>query len=248
VNQTLLKKKLGEVVDWCVNLVGVDANTASAQLLEHVSGIGHVLARRVVEHRNEHGAFRSRRDLLEVRGLGARAFEQCAGFMRIREAHPLDDSAVHPERYALVERMARDHGVPLRELVGNAELVATIDWKQYVSPDAGEPTLRDIIAELKKPGRDPRGSFEPPTFRDDVQTLADLHEGMVLEGVITNVTAFGAFVDIGVHQDGLVHVSQLADKFVRDPNTVVKVGDSVSTRVLNVDVQRKRIALTMKRA
>ena len=247
VNQTLLRKKLGEVVDWCVNLVGVDANTASAQLLEHVSGIGYVLARRVVEHRNEHGAFASRRALLDVRGLGARAYEQCAGFMRIRDAHPLDDSAVHPERYALVEQMAKDHGLALRELVGNAAAVERIDWKRYVSAEVGEPTLRDIIAELKKPGRDPRGSFEPPSFREDVQTIADLAEGMVLDGIVTNVTAFGAFVDIGVHQDGLVHVSQLADKYVRDPNTVVKVGDRVSARVLTVDLQRKRIALSLKK-
>ena len=246
VNQTLLRKKLGEVVDWCVNLVGVDANTASAQLLEHVSGIGPVLARRIVEHRNEHGAFASRQSLLDVRGLGARAFEQCAGFMRIRDAHPLDDSAVHPERYALVERMANDHGVALRELVGNAALADRIDWKRYIGGDAGEPTLRDIIAELKKPGRDPRGSFEPPKFRDDLQKLEDLREGMVLEGVVTNVTAFGAFVDVGVHQDGLVHVSQLASKFVRDPNEVVRVGDRVTVKVVSVDAERRRIGLSMK--
>ncbi len=246
VNQPLLRKKLGEVVDWCVNLVGVDANTASAQLLEHVSGIGPVLAKRIVEHRNERGAFPSRRALLDVRGLGNRAFEQCAGFLRIRDAHPLDDSAVHPERYALVERMARDHGLALRDLVGNAAVVDRIDWKRYVADDVGEPTLRDIIAELKKPGRDPRGSFEPPKFRDDVQKLEDLHEGMQLDGVVTNVTAFGAFVDVGVHQDGLVHVSQMAEKFVRDPHAVVRVGDRVSVKVTGVDRERRRIALTMK--
>ncbi len=246
VNQTLLRKKLGEIVDWCVNLVGVDANTASPQLLEHVSGIGPVLARRIVEHRNGHGPFAARKSLLEVRGLGARAFEQCAGFMRIRGAHPLDDSAVHPERYALVEQMASDHGLPLKELVGNAQAADRIDWKRYVTGDAGEPTLRDIIAELKKPGRDPRGSFEPPKFREDVQKLEDLRTGMQLEGVVTNVTAFGAFVDIGVHQDGLVHVSQLANKFVRDPHTVVRVGDRVNVRVVSVDLDRRRIALTMK--
>jgi uncharacterized protein len=246
VHQPLLRKKLGEVVDWCVNLVGVDANMASAQLLEHVSGIGPVLARRVVEHRNANGAFGSRRALLEVRGLGARAFEQCAGFLRIRDAHPLDDSAVHPERYTLVERMARDHGLALRDLVGNAEAVDRIDWRRYVADDVGEPTLRDILAELKKPGRDPRGSFEPPKFRDDVQKLEDLRAGMQLDGVVTNVTAFGAFVDVGVHQDGLVHVSQLADKYVRDPHAVVKVGDRVAVRVVSVDTERKRIALTMR--
>ncbi|MGZ8711437.1 MAG: helix-hairpin-helix domain-containing protein, partial [Thermoanaerobaculia bacterium] len=246
VNQPLLRKKLGEVVDWCVNLVGVDANTASPQLLEHVSGIGPVLAKRIVEHRNVSGAFASRKHLLDVRGLGARAFEQCAGFLRIRNAHPLDDSAVHPERYALVERMAADLGVAVRELVGNAQLVDGIDWKRYVAGDVGEPTLRDILAELRKPGRDPRGSFAPPKFRDDVQKLEDLRDGMQLDGVVTNVTAFGAFVDIGVHQDGLVHVSQLADKFVRDPHAVVKVGDRVTVKVVSVDLERRRIALTMK--
>jgi uncharacterized protein len=246
VNPSLLKKKLGEVVEWCVNLVGVDANTASAQLLEHVSGIGPVLARRIVEHRNEHGAFASRQSLHDVRGLGARAFEQCAGFLRIRDGHPLDNSAVHPERYAVVERMARDRGVPLASLVGNAQLADTIDWSRYVAPDLGEPTLRDIIGELKKPGRDPRGSFEPPRFREELQTIGDLREEMVLEGIVTNVTAFGAFVDVGVHQDGLVHVSQLANKFVRDPNEVVKVGDRVTVRVMSVDVERKRIGLSMK--
>ncbi|HET8772929.1 MAG TPA: Tex family protein [Thermoanaerobaculia bacterium] len=246
VSQPLLRKKLGEVVDWCVNLVGVDANTASPQLLEHVSGIGPVLAKRIVEHRNGSGAFTSRKNLLEVRGLGARAFEQCAGFLRIRDAHPLDDSAVHPERYALVERMAADLGVAVRELVGNAQLVDRIDWKRYAAGDAGEPTLRDILAELKKPGRDPRGEFEPPKFRDDVQKLEDLRDGMQLDGIVTNVTAFGAFVDIGVHQDGLVHVSQLANKFVRDPHAVVKVGDRVSVKVVSVDLERRRIALSMK--
>ncbi|HYC92073.1 MAG TPA: Tex family protein [Thermoanaerobaculia bacterium] len=246
VNQTLLRKKLGEVVDWCVNLVGVDANTASPQLLEHVSGIGPVLAKRIVEHRNANGAFGSRKALLDVRGLGARAFEQCAGFLRIRGAHPLDDSAVHPERYALVERMARDHGLALRDLVGNAAVVDRIDWKRYVADDVGEPTLRDILAELKKPGRDPRGSFEPPKFRDDVQKLEDLRAGMQLDGIVTNVTAFGAFVDVGVHQDGLVHVSQMADRYVRDPHAVVKVGDRVSVKVVSVDTERRRIALTMK--
>jgi uncharacterized protein len=248
VDQTLLKKKLGEIVDWCVNLVGVDANTASPQLLEHVSGIGPVLAKRIVEHRNANGAFRSRAALHDVRGLGARAFEQCAGFLRIRGGHPLDDSAVHPERYALVERMARDRGVPLDALAGNAQLVDTIEWQRYASGDVGEPTLRDILAELRKPGRDPRGSFEPPRFRDELQTIADLREGMLLEGVVTNVTAFGAFVDVGVHQDGLVHISHLAKRYVKDANEAVKVGDRVMVKVLTVDLERKRIALSIKDA
>ncbi|MEO8378847.1 MAG: Tex family protein [Acidobacteriota bacterium] len=246
VNQPLLRKKLGEVVDWCVNQVGVDANTASAELLEHVSGIGPVLARRIVEHRNGNGAFASRKQILDVRGLGARAFEQCAGFLRIRNAHPLDDSAVHPERYALVERMARDHGMDVRALAGNAAAVERIAWRSYVAEDVGEPTLRDILSELKKPGRDPRGSFEPPSFRDDVQTLEQLRDGMVLDGVVTNVTAFGAFVDVGVHQDGLVHVSQLAANYVRDPHQVVRVGDRVTVKVVSVDLARRRVALSMK--
>jgi uncharacterized protein len=250
VHQPLLKKKLGEVVDWCVNLVGVDANTASPQLLEHVSGIGPVLARRIVEHRNEHGPFTSRKALFDVRGLGARAFEQCAGFLRIRGGHPLDDSAVHPERYALVEQMTRDHGLALHDVVGNAEAADRIEWRRYVGAagagEVGEPTLRDIIAELKKPGRDPRGSFEPPKFREDVQKIEDLREGMELEGVVTNVTAFGAFVDVGVHQDGLVHVSKMADKFVRDPHSVVSVGDRVRVKVMTVDMERRRIALSMR--
>ena len=246
VNQVLLKKKLGETVDSCVNLVGVDLNTASAQLLEHVSGIGSVLARRIVTHRNENGAFRSRSDLLEVRGLGPKAYEQCAGFLRIRGGYPLDDSAVHPERYALVERMAKDLGVPVQQLVGNAELASTIPLKSYVSEEVGEPTLRDILSELQKPGRDPRGDFAPPQFREELKDISDLREGMLLEGVVTNVTAFGAFVDVGVHQDGLVHVSQLSKKFVREASEVVKVGDRVQVKVITVDRDRKRIALSMK--
>ncbi|HWS72963.1 MAG TPA: helix-hairpin-helix domain-containing protein, partial [Thermoanaerobaculia bacterium] len=248
VNPALLRKKLGEIVDGCVNLVGVDVNTASAQLLEHVSGIGPVLARRIVDHRNANGAFRGRRNLLDVRGLGANAFEQCAGFLRIRGGNPLDNSAVHPERYSIVERMAADLGTRVAELVGNAAAVDRIDWKHYVAGDVGEPTLRDIVGELKKPGRDPRGSFEPPQFREELRTIADVREGMVLEGVVTNVTAFGAFVDIGVHQDGLVHISQLASKYVKDPNEVVKVGDRVTARVLTVDVERKRIGLSLRLA
>jgi uncharacterized protein len=226
--------------------VGVDANTASPQLLEHVSGLGPALARKLVAHRETHGAFASRASLRKVSGLGPRTFEQAAGFLRIRGGHPLDDSAVHPERYALVATMAKDHGLALHDLVGNAEAADRIDWKKYVDGDVGEPTLRDILAELKKPGRDPRGSFEPPKFRDDVQKLEDLREGMQLEGIVTNVTAFGAFVDIGVHQDGLVHVSQMAAKYVRDPHAVVRVGDRVNVRVVAVDAERRRIGLSMK--
>ncbi|MCB9574295.1 MAG: RNA-binding transcriptional accessory protein [Kofleriaceae bacterium] len=248
VHQPLLAKKLGDVVESCVNHVGVELNTASSLLLAHVAGIGKALAKKIVVHREQHGAFRSRRQLLEVSGLGPKAFEQAAGFLRIRGGeHPLDASAVHPERYGLVERMAGDLGVEVGALIGNQELVDKIDLSRYVTVDAGEPTLRDIVDELKKPGRDPRAEFEPPKFRDDVTALTDLKPGMALEGVVTNVTAFGAFVDIGVHQDGLIHVSQLADRFVKDPAEVVKVGDKIKVRVISVDLERRRIALTARR-
>ncbi len=184
---------------------------------------------------------------MKVTGLGPKTFEQCAGFVRVRDGeHPLDASAVHPERYTLVEQMAKDLGVDVAKLVGNDALVAKIDVKKYVQGDVGEPTLKDILSELKKPGRDPRDTFEPPAFRDDVRTMDDLKPGMALEGVVTNVTAFGAFVDIGVHQDGLVHVSQLSDRFVKDPSEVVKAGDKLKVRVLEVDMVRKRISLTAR--
>jgi uncharacterized protein len=248
VFQPFLAKKLDEVVESCVTSVGVEVNTASAPLLARVAGIGPSLAKKIVAFRNEKGAFQSRKQLLEVPGLGPRTYEQAAGFLRVRGgSHPLDASAVHPERYELVERMAKDLGVPVVSLIGDAELVKRLDPKKYASGDVGSYTLNDIIAELAKPGRDPRASFEPPRFRDDVRTLEDLKPDMVLEGVVTNVTAFGAFVDVGVHQDGLVHVSQLADKFVKDPSEVVKVGDKLSVRVLEVDLERKRISLSAKR-
>ena len=247
VNQTLLATKLDEVVVSCVNRVGVELNTASAPLLTRVSGIGASLAKRIVEYRNAHGAFSSRGELLQVPGLGAKTFEQCAGFLRIREsANPLDRSAVHPERYDLVRRMAEDAGLSLESLVGNAEAVSRIQLARYVSDDVGLPTLKDIAEELRKPGRDPRATFEPPAFREDVCTIEDVRPGMVLEGVVTNVTAFGAFVDIGVHQDGLVHVSELSERFVRDPAEVVKTGDKLKVRVLDVDVARKRISLSAR--
>jgi uncharacterized protein len=249
VFQAFLAKKLDEVVESCVNGVGVELNTASASLLSRVAGLGPSIAKRIVAHRNEQGAFKSRRALLKVAGMGPKTFEQAAGFVRVRGAeHPLDSSAVHPERYELVERIAKDLGVPVASLVGNAELVARIDRARYQSSDVGSFTLDDIFAELLRPGRDPREEFQPPKFRDDVRTLEDLQPGMQLEGVVTNVTAFGAFVDVGVHQDGLVHVSQLSDRFVKDPSEVVKVGDKVSVRVLEVDLQRRRIALTRKAA
>jgi len=247
VFQPLLAKKLDEVVESCVNLVGVELNTASAPLLARVAGIGPTLAKRIVGFREANGSFVSRKALMKVTGLGPKTFEQCAGFVRVRDGeHPLDSSAVHPERYPLVEQMAKDLGVDVAKLIGNDALVAKIDVKKYVQGDVGEPTLEDILAELKKPGRDPRDTFEPPAFRDDVRTMDDLKPGMTLEGVVTNVTAFGAFVDIGVHQDGLVHISQLADRFVKDPNEVVKAGDKLKVRVLEVDMARKRISLTAR--
>ena len=247
VHQPLLGAKLDEVVVSCVNGVGVELNTASAPLLERVSGVGASLAKAIVEWRNENGKFKSREDLKKVKGLGAKAFEQCAGFLRIRGAeNPLDSSAVHPERYALVNRMAADLGVELRELVGNQAVAAKIDVRSYITNDVGEPTLRDIIAELAKPGRDPRSKFEPPKFREDVTKIEDVREGMTLEGVVTNVTAFGAFVDIGVHQDGLVHLSELSDTFVTDPASVVKAGDRLKVTVIGVDVARQRISLSAK--
>ncbi|MBK6532667.1 MAG: RNA-binding transcriptional accessory protein [Deltaproteobacteria bacterium] len=247
VFQALLARKLDEVVESCVNSVGVELNTASAPLLSRVAGIGPTLARRIVSHRETAGAFRSRKQLLDVAGLGPKTFEQCAGFLRVRDgASPLDASAVHPERYPVVESMAKDLGTDVGTLVGNAALAARVQWQKYVSGDLGEFTLRDILQELQKPGRDPRADFEAPKFRDDVRSLNDLKPGMALEGIVTNVTAFGAFVDIGVHQDGLVHVSQLSDRFVRDPAEVVRAGDKIKVRVVEVDLVRKRIALTAK--
>ena len=249
VNQTRLKRRLDEIVESCVNRVGVEINTASPSLLSYVSGIGPTLAQNVVRVRDQQGGFRSRAAIREVPRLGAKAFEQAAGFLRVRGgAHPLDASAVHPERYALVERIAADLGTPLPALVGNEEAIRRIEPARYVSTDVGLPTLQDILGELRKPGRDPRRSFEPPAFRDDITEPKDLKEGMVLEGVVTNIVAFGVFVDVGVHQDGLVHVSQLADRYVADPNQVVKVGQRVKVTVMAVDLQRNRIALSMKSA
>ena len=247
VHQPLMKRKLEEVVESCVNQVGVEVKTASAPLLAQVAGIGPSLAKKIVAHREQQGAFGSRKDLLKVSGLGPRAYEQAAGFLRIRDGrHPLDASAVHPERYTLVEQMARDLRVDLPALVGSPAQVDRIDISKYISDTVGEPTLRDILDELRKPGRDPRATFEPPRFREDVTTIEDLHQGMTLEGVVSNVTHFGAFVDLGVHQDGLVHISKLADHFVKDPRDVVKVGDKLKVRVLDVDLQRKRISLSAR--
>jgi uncharacterized protein len=247
VNQSLLSNKLDEVVISCVNHVGVELNTASAPLLTRVSGIGSVLAKKIVEYRNKNGAFSSRTDLAKVPGMGPKTFEQAAGFLRIHgAAYPLDSSAVHPERYALVEKMAADIDAEVKDLIGNPSLVDKISFLKYQSESVGELTLKDIISELKKPGRDPRDQFEKPAFRDDILVMEDVKEGMTLEGIVTNVTAFGAFVDIGVHQDGLIHVSELSDRFIRDPAEVVKTGDKIKVRVLSVDLQRKRISLSAK--
>ena len=247
VDQTMLQGSLDNVVISTVNAVGVELNTASKQLLSYVSGLNSAHAANIVAFRNENGAFKSRKDLLKVPRLGEKAFEQAAGFLRIRgAAHPLDSSSVHPERYALVEKMAADLGCGVTDLMQKADLRAKIDLKQYVSADVGLPTLKDIMNELAKPGRDPRKQFEVFTFAEGVNDMKDLTVGMKLPGIVTNVTAFGAFVDIGVHQDGLVHVSQLADHFVRDAAEVVKVAQRVSVTVTEVDIPRKRIALSMK--
>ena len=247
VNQPKLRQRLDDIVESCVNRVGVEVNTASAQLLAYVSGVGPALAQSIVATRDAKGGFAARKELQDVPRLGAKAFEQAGGFLRVRGgAHPLDASAVHPERYALVARMAKDRGVSLQELVGNEAMLSTLDLSPYVSADVGMPTLLDIVAELRKPGRDPRESFVPPAFRDDVTEPKHLLAGMVLEGVVTNIVAFGAFVDIGVHQDGLVHVSQLSDRFVKDANDVVQVGQKVTVTVQSIDLPRNRIALTMK--
>jgi len=248
VSQTRLKRRLDETVESAVNRVGVELNTASPALLSYVAGIGPTVAQRIVQQRDTSGPFRSRAELTKkVSGLGPKTFEQAAGFLRVRGGeHPLDASAVHPERYGLVERIARDLSVDMTSLVGNEAAVARIDPGKYVGDGVGLPTLEDIVAELRKPGRDPRDRFEAPAFREDVQSIEDLREGMSLQGTVTNVVAFGAFVDVGVHQDGLVHVSELSDRFVRDPNDAVRVGDRVTVRVMSVDVPRRRIALSMK--
>ncbi|QHI68359.1 Tex family protein [Tichowtungia aerotolerans] len=248
VYQQLLKDKLDEVVVSCVNHVGVELNTASAPLLSRVAGIGESLAKKIVDYRNEHGAFKSRQELMDVAGLGPRAFEQAAGFLRIHGGtNPLDASAVHPERYELVKQIAADLGEPLEKMVGSVDIVSKVKIEKYKTEEVGELTLKDIIDELKKPGRDPREQFEEVGFREDVMTMNDLKESMELKGIVTNVTAFGAFIDIGVHQDGLVHISQLADRFISDPAEVVKTGDRITVKVLEVDMERKRISLTARK-
>ena len=247
VNQTMLKRSLDDVVVSCVNSVGVEVNTASKQLLSYVSGLNATTAANVVAYRNENGPFKTRKELMKVKGLGAKSFEQAAGFLRINGGeNPLDASAVHPERYSLVEKMAGDIGCDIDALLKDASARAKINLANYVSDEIGMPTLKDIMQELGKPGRDPREKFEAFSFADGVSKIEDLQEGMRLPGIVTNVTAFGAFVDIGVHQDGLVHVSELSDNFVQDPNEVVKPQQRVNVYVLEVDVPRKRISLSMK--
>jgi len=248
VNQHALKRTLDDVVMSCVNAVGVEVNTASEQLLSYVSGLGQQLANNIVAYRNEHGPFSSREDLKEVPRLGTKAFEQAAGFLRIRNGkNPLDTSGVHPESYPIVEAMAKDLGSSVEDLLDDETLRRQIDLPRYVAGDkVGMPTLVDILAELARPGRDPREQYESFSFAQGVETIDDLRPGMRLPGVVTNVTAFGAFVDIGVHQDGLVHVSQLADRFVKDPHRLVKVNQRVMVKVLGVDRERKRISLSMK--
>jgi uncharacterized protein len=249
VDQTLLKKALDREVESCVNSVGVDANTASPSLLSYVAGIGAVLAKRIVDYRNENGAFKSRSELLKVPRFGQKAYQQAAGFLRVRDGiQPLDNSAVHPEQYPLVKQMAASLKTDVKTLIGNERLLADLNSAELMSDEAGEFTVHDILHELARPGRDPRSEFKVATFSESINEIADLHVGMTLEGVITNVTKFGAFVDIGVHQDGLIHISQLADRFVRDPSEIVSVGDIVKVTVLEVDADRRRIALSRKSA
>lgn len=247
VDQTKLKESLDRTVESCVNLVGVNLNTASKHLLTYVSGLGPSLAQNIVDYRTENGPFASRKELLKVPRMGAKAFEQCAGFLRIPGAdNPLDNSAVHPESYAIVEKMAKDMKCTVADLIKDKELRAKIDIKKYVTDTVGLPTLNDIMKELDKPGRDPRQQIQVFEFDKDVKTLDDLREGMELPGIVTNITNFGCFVDIGIKENGLVHISQLADKFVSDPTTVVSLHQHVRVRVLGIDHERKRVQLTMK--
>jgi protein Tex len=249
VNQKLLKQKLAETVESCVNYVGVDLNTASKELLTFVSGISATIAQNIVAYRNEHGAFNNRQQLLKVAKLGKKTYEQAAGFLRIRQGdNPLDNTAVHPESYQVIEQIAHSLDVSLDRIAQASDRLKSLDLKEFVTDTVGLPTLRDAIAELEKPGRDPREQFQYATFQDGVAEIRDLQEGMVLEGVVTNVVNFGAFVDVGVHQDGLVHISQLCDRFIADPNEVVKVGQVIKVKVLEVNEKLKRVGLSIKQA
>ncbi|HEX7762859.1 MAG TPA: helix-hairpin-helix domain-containing protein, partial [Cellvibrio sp.] len=247
VNQSLLTRSLDAVVEDCVNAVGVDLNTASVPLLARVAGLNRTLAQNIVQYRDSNGRFNQRTELLKVSRLGPKAFEQAAGFLRINQStNPLDASAVHPEAYPLVERILAKHQKSVDQIIGNSSFLKSVNPAEFADEHFGIPTITDILKELDKPGRDPRPEFKTANFKDGVETLKDLKTGMTLEGVVTNVTNFGAFVDIGVHQDGLVHISSLTDKFISDPHQVVKAGDIVKVKVLEVDIDRKRIALTMR--
>ena len=247
VNQKLLNEELGHVVESCVNAVGVELNSASEQLLSYVSGVGPQIASNIVKYRNENGGFRNRKQLLKVPRLGEKAYEQCAGFLRIHDAEqPLDSSAVHPESYHIVEKMAKRLNVEVKDLIGNKELISKINPKDFIENDFGIETINDIIDELEKPGRDPRKTFEVFEFNKDIRTINDLKVGMQLVGIVTNITAFGCFVDVGVHQDGLVHISQMSNQFIKDPNEIVKLNQKVRVTITEVDVERKRISLSMK--
>jgi uncharacterized protein len=246
VDQTLLKEKLDTTVESCVNSVGVNLNTASSYLLSYVSGIGPALAENIVEYRSENGPYKSRKDLLKVKRLGGKAFEQCAGFLRITDAaDPLDNSAVHPESYHIVAAMAKDLGISTKDLVGNADMCQKIEPSKYVTKEFGLPTINDIINELKKPGRDPRESAQEFEFCQDIKSMEDLVTGMELPGIVTNITAFGAFVDIGIKQNGLIHASQMGVKGMADPSKVVKLHQQVKVAVVSVDMERGRIGLRL---
>jgi uncharacterized protein len=248
VNQSRLKDRLDQTVVSCVNTVGVNLNTASKHLLSYVSGIGPSIAENIIAYRNEIGRFTNRKQLMKVPRLGAKAYEQCAGFLRIKDGDdPLDGSAVHPEAYKVVQTMAKDMGIALPALIGNEELLKKIDVKKYVGPEIGEHTLRDIVKELRKPGLDPRSEAQQFEFAA-IYSIEDVYAGMIVPGVVTNITRFGAFVDIGVKQDGLVHVSEIAHKYITDPNEVLKLNQQVQVKVTEVDVARKRIALSIKQA
>jgi uncharacterized protein len=246
VDQSLLKEKLDNTVESCVNSVGVNLNTASSYLLSYVAGIGPALADNIVEYRSKNGAYSSRKELLKVKRLGEKAFEQCAGFLRIQDAdNPLDNSAVHPEAYHIVDKMARDLKVTARELVGNADLCAGIVPEKYVDKTFGLPTINDIINELRKPGRDPRDSAQEFEFAQDIKTIEDVKTGMELPGIVTNITAFGAFVDIGIKQNGLIHATQMGVKGMADPSKILKLHQQVKVTVISVDLDRDRIGLRL---
>ena len=247
VDQGKLKDALSFTVESCVNSVGVNVNTASRELLTYVSGLGPALAQNIVDYRAQNGAFKSRKELMKVPKMGVKTFTQAAGFLRVPGSdNPLDNSAVHPERYALVEQMAHDCGCSIEQLIKDKEQRKKIDIQRYVSDDVGEPTLLDIMKELEKPGRDPRDKVQTVEFDDDVRDIKDLRTGMELNGIVTNVTQFGAFVDIGIHENGLVHVSEMSDKRVSNPERVVRISQPVRVRVKSVDLERKRISLSMK--